>query len=123
MISKYRQNIWFADLTHTAQGISAATFPLGVSYVYSYAKKTLGDRISKIQVIDGDVESVDLADLEGFDVVGFYATTFNYLRTCEYAAHAKSKGATIVLGGPHGSILSRQIIKNKEYQVCQKYVK
>ena len=22
-------NIWFADLTHTAQGISAATFPLG----------------------------------------------------------------------------------------------
>ena len=42
MISKDRHNIWFADLTHTAQGISAATFPLGVSYVYSYAKKTLG---------------------------------------------------------------------------------
>ena len=35
-------NIWFADLTHTAQGISAATFPLGVSFVYSYAKKIFG---------------------------------------------------------------------------------
>ena len=42
MIPKNRRNIWFADLTHTAQGISAATFPLGVSYVYSYAKKSLG---------------------------------------------------------------------------------
>ena len=42
MIPKNRYNIWFADLTHTAQGISAAIFPLGVSYVYSYAKKSLG---------------------------------------------------------------------------------
>ena len=42
MIPKNRRDIWFADLTHTAQGISAATFPLGVSYVYSYAKKSLG---------------------------------------------------------------------------------
>ena len=43
MYSNKRQNIWFADLTHTTQGISAATFPLGVSYVYSYAKKVLGN--------------------------------------------------------------------------------
>jgi radical SAM superfamily enzyme YgiQ (UPF0313 family) len=34
--------IFFADLTHTVQGISAATFPLGVSFVMSYAKKELG---------------------------------------------------------------------------------
>ncbi len=37
-----KNNIFFADLTHTAQGISAATFPLGVSFVMSYAKKHLG---------------------------------------------------------------------------------
>ena len=43
MYSNKRQNIWFTDLTHTTQGISAATFPLGVSYVYSYAKKILGN--------------------------------------------------------------------------------
>jgi len=36
-----RSEIFFADLTHTAQGISAATFPLGVSFVMSYAKKHL----------------------------------------------------------------------------------
>jgi radical SAM superfamily enzyme YgiQ (UPF0313 family) len=37
-----KPKIYFADLTHTAQGISAATFPLGISYVLSYAKKHLG---------------------------------------------------------------------------------
>lgn len=39
-------NIFFADLTHTAQGISAATFPLGVSFVMSYAKKCLGNEFN-----------------------------------------------------------------------------
>lgn len=33
-----KNKIYFADITHTAQGISAATFPLGISYVMSYAK-------------------------------------------------------------------------------------
>ncbi len=37
-----KRKIYFADLTHTAQGISAATFPLGVSFVVSYAAKELG---------------------------------------------------------------------------------
>src|SRR5947209_6555241 len=37
-----RQEIYFCDLTHTAQGISAPTFPLGVSYVLSYARQQLG---------------------------------------------------------------------------------
>ena len=27
---KEKQSIWFSDLTHTAQGISANTFPLGI---------------------------------------------------------------------------------------------
>ena len=37
-----KPKIYFADLTHTAHGISVATFPLGISYVLSYAKKHLG---------------------------------------------------------------------------------
>lgn len=36
--------IWFTDLTHTAQGISANTFPLGVSFVASYAKQQFGSK-------------------------------------------------------------------------------
>ena len=37
-----KHDIWISDLTHTTQGISAATFHLGVSFVFSYAKKKLG---------------------------------------------------------------------------------
>ena len=37
-----KKKIWISDLTHTAQGISANTFPLGASYVAAYAKKELG---------------------------------------------------------------------------------
>jgi hypothetical protein len=37
-----KPHIWISDLTHTAQGISANTFPLGASYVYTYAKQQLG---------------------------------------------------------------------------------
>jgi radical SAM superfamily enzyme YgiQ (UPF0313 family) len=34
--------IYFADLTHTASGYNAPTFPIGSAYVLAYAKKTLG---------------------------------------------------------------------------------
>ena len=30
-----KQDIWISDLSHTAAGISAATFPLGASFVFS----------------------------------------------------------------------------------------
>ena len=38
-----KKDIWIADLTHTAQGISANTFPLGAGYVAAYAKQELGN--------------------------------------------------------------------------------
>ncbi len=39
---RLKRKIYFADLTHTAQGIGAPTFPLGVSFVASYAIQELG---------------------------------------------------------------------------------
>ena len=35
-----KKGIWISDLTHTTQVLVLATFPLGASFVYSYAKKT-----------------------------------------------------------------------------------
>ena len=37
-----KQKIYFADLSHTAQGISSPSFPLGISFVVSYAKQRFG---------------------------------------------------------------------------------
>ena len=41
-----KPEVWISDLTHTKQGISAATFPLGASYVFSYAKKYVGEEVN-----------------------------------------------------------------------------
>ena len=38
MVLKPKKEIWISDLTHTQQGNSSWTFPLGASFVYSYAK-------------------------------------------------------------------------------------
>tara|TARA_B100000470_G_scaffold81726_1_gene63007 strand:- start:634 stop:858 length:225 start_codon:yes stop_codon:yes gene_type:complete len=38
-----KKAIWISDLTHTAQGIGANGFPLGASYIYTYAKKIFGN--------------------------------------------------------------------------------
>ena len=37
------KTIYFADLTHTANGLNAPTFPLGVGLVNAYAKKIFGN--------------------------------------------------------------------------------
>ena len=36
--------IYFSDLTHTAQGINANTFPYGISCVMAYVMKIFGDK-------------------------------------------------------------------------------
>ena len=41
--SNKKDRIYLADLTHTKNGIMALTFPLGTSYVATYAKQNLGD--------------------------------------------------------------------------------
>ena len=38
------KKVYIADLTHTGNGTMALTFPLGASYVASYAKKILGNK-------------------------------------------------------------------------------
>ncbi len=101
------------DDEHTSHSRNGMYVPLGILSVVTYAQQEFGDRIDKIEVIDEDVSVLDPQVFARFDLVGFYATTFNYLRTCEYAASAKSTGATTVLGGPHGTVLTRQILTNK----------
>lgn len=107
------------DDAHTSHSRNGMYVPLGILSVATYIKQELGDRIDEIKVIDEDVTELETSDLDGFDVVGFYATTFNYLRTCEYATHVKSQGVVTALGGPHGTILSRQIMQNK---TCFNYI-
>jgi hypothetical protein len=42
---KNKPEVWISDITHNVQGISAATFPLGASHVYTFTKELLGEYI------------------------------------------------------------------------------
>ncbi|MQF94308.1 MAG: hypothetical protein FI731_01340 [SAR202 cluster bacterium] len=97
-----KPQIWFADLTHTAQGISAATFPLGVSYVLSYAKKEMG----------GDYEfrlfkfpsQLDEALREATPAVLCFSNySWNFELAYKFASLAKARNPELitVFGGPN----------------------
>lgn len=101
------------DDEHTSHSRNGMYVPLGILSVVTYVKAALGDRIENIEVVDEDVSVLDSNIFKNFDVIGFYATTFNYLRTAGYAAQAKASGAKTVLGGPHGTVLTRQVLNNK----------
>lgn len=101
--------------THSRKGMYA---PLGLLSIATVLEQELGDQVS-LTVWDEDVELVDPAGFGAFDLVGFYATTFNYRTSIEYATLAKSLGCTTVLGGPHSTILATQILNNR---TCFDYV-
>ena len=92
--------------------------PLGILAVATSAKERFGDRIN-IDVIDEDVEVLEYPSLGQYDVVCFYATTFNYMQSVRYAYMAKAQGAMTMLGGPHASILPENILTNRN---CFDYI-
>ena len=92
--------------------------PLGILSIATYLEQRHGDDI-EISVVDEDVEVLDLNCLEKFDLVGFYATTFNYSQAVRYAYFAKSAECITVLGGPHATVLAKNILKRRN---CFDYV-
>jgi len=101
------------DDEHTSHSRNGMYVPLGILSVITYARSKLGDRLEDIAVIDEDVSELNASIFKNYDLVGFYATTFNYLRTAAYAKQAKESGAKTVLGGPHGTVLTKQVLTNK----------
>ena len=94
--------IWISDLTHTKQGISAATFPLGASYVYSYAKKFLGKEIDfKLFKFPEDLNN---SLKTGFPkVMSFSNYSWNFELSYKFAHVCKqiNPELIIIFGGPN----------------------
>ena len=94
--------VYISDLTHTVNGISANTFPLGSSYVFAYAKSKLGD------LLDFDLFKFpdDLSDAittNPPNVLCFSAYSWNLEISYKFAEVCKKKfPKTVVLfGGPN----------------------
>jgi len=92
--------------------------PLGILSIATCINEKLGTQVN-IDVIDEDVELLKLSNLNYYDIVGFYSTTFNYSQALKYAYFAKEAGCITVLGGPHPTVLAKNILKNRS---CFDYI-
>ena len=107
-----KPKIYFADLTHTAQGISAATFPLGISYVLSYAKKHLGaDFDVRLFKFPSALEEAIVK--EPPKILSFSNYSWNLEISYKMASLAKAHNPNIitVFGGPNFPILVEEKLK------------
>lgn len=98
-----QRTLYFADLTHTAQGISAPTFPLGVSFVASYAIKELGTdgfavRLFKFPAM---LEHALREDPPDILCLSNYSWNFELAYKLSSLAKAHFPNLIVVVGGPN----------------------
>ncbi len=95
-------DIWIVDLTHTAQGISANTFPLGASYVYSYAKRELENDFNFRLFKFPDHLSKALSS-QFPTMLCFSAYSWNFELSYKFATLVKKRNPNTVItfGGPN----------------------
>ena len=97
-----KNDIWIADLSHTEQGIVAGTFPLGVSCVYSYAKKKLGNDFNfRLFKFPSDLN--EALTEKSPKILCFSNFVWNFNLSYKFASIAKQRDPNIiiVLGGPN----------------------
>jgi len=92
--------------------------PLGLLSIATCIKGRFGDAV-QIEVWDEDVEKCDINKLKNWDIVGLYATTFNFMQAVKYAYFAKEYDCITVLGGPHSTVLAKNILANRS---CFDYI-
>jgi radical SAM superfamily enzyme YgiQ (UPF0313 family) len=97
------RKIYFADLTHTAQGIGAPTFPLGVSFVASYAIKELGkdEYTFRLFKFPAQLEQALREDPPDMLCLSNYSWNFELAYTLSRLAKAHDPKLIVVIGGPN----------------------
>jgi len=96
------RSILFADLSHTASGYNAPTFPLGVSLVYSYAKSIFKDKYN-YNLFRFPEPLIEKITKSSFDILALsnYSWNFELGYSIAKYAHNINKEATIIFGGPN----------------------
>lgn len=109
-----KRTIYFADLTHTAQGIGAPTFPLGVSFVAAYAMKELGqsDFAFRLFKFPADLERALREDPPDILAMSNYSWNFELAYKLNRLAKAHDPKLVIVFGGPNFPI---DVDKKREF--------
>ncbi len=105
--------ITFADLTHTSQNISSISFPLGISFVASYAKQKLEDRVS-IDIFKYPDDFSGYLKNKDPKIACFSNFSWTLDISYEFAKRIKNKSPNtiVIFGGPNYPI---EIPKQKEF--------
>ncbi len=104
-----KKKIYFADLTHTGKGIHASTFPLGMSFVATYAKEHLADDF-EIEIFKFP-ENLAKALVENPpDILSMSNYSWNFELGYKFSSLAKEKNpnTVVVFGGPNFPVLSSE---------------
>ena len=88
--------------------------PLGLLSLATYLEAKFPGRV-EVRVIDGDIEVMDENTFGGADIVGFHANSFNYGNCLVLAEKARKFAKKIIFGGPHATVLWKNIMKNREF--------
>jgi hypothetical protein len=96
------KKIYIADLTHTANGISAQTFPLGASYVLACAQHKLGNKF-QFKLFRFPEQLTQAIIQNPPEVIAFSNYSWNFELSYRIAHWAKkmNPGVVIVFGGPN----------------------
>ncbi|OGX27137.1 MAG: hypothetical protein A2787_02075 [Omnitrophica WOR_2 bacterium RIFCSPHIGHO2_01_FULL_48_9] len=102
-----KEKIYFADLTHTAQGISAATFPLGISFVLSYAKHNFGDEFDfQLFKFPADLAKALSEKSPAMLCLSNYSWNFELAYKMATLVKERSPKTVTVFGGPNFPIVN-----------------
>lgn len=67
----------------------------------------------EIRVIDGDTDRIETDCFKDADLVCFHVNSFNYENVLRFSITAKSNGTIILYGGPHATVLWKNIMTNR----------
>ena len=101
------KRVYFADLTHTGQAIASNTFPLGVAFVASYARRKLGNLL-ETDVFKYPEELAKAVESKRPDIACFSNFSWNSDLSLAFAKRIKEKypETIIVFGGPNYPIVA-----------------
>lgn len=102
MSKTQRPLIFIADLTHTAQGIAALSFPLGTAFVAAYTKKTFGNDV-ELRLFKFPEDLAEALTESQPSVLAFSCYSWNLAIATRIAEWAKARhpDLCVVFGGPN----------------------
>jgi anaerobic magnesium-protoporphyrin IX monomethyl ester cyclase len=85
--------------------------PLGLLYIAAYAEKEGHQVVVRDLAVQKKKEEVDF---KNYDVVGISTDTTRHRQALQLAKKAKTRGCTVVMGGPHPGYVDEQILSTRK---------